>query len=222
MGTAPNATADDAEAARRRLATRLPGWAATPPEERARPDGHGLRGHQARAGESAPAGDRRDRRHRWRSGRAMQVPVAVNRFARYSQDQRHVAERPCHPRWPRPRRSPPVGWSTPWRVRQPAGVVACITSYNFPLVNMAGKVAPALAMGNTVVVKPAAQDPLAVVELVRILDEVGFPPGVVNLVVSKARRSGRAPRRVARRGHDQLHGLHRRSACGSPRRGQGP
>ena len=40
-------------------------------------------------------------------------------------------------------------------------------------------------MGNTVVVKPAPQDPLAVVELVRILDEVGFPPGVVNLVVSQ-------------------------------------
>ena len=61
-------------------------------------------------------------------------------------------------------------------------MVACITSYNFPMVNMAGKVAPALAAGNTVVVKPAPQDPLAIVELVRILDEVGFPPGVVNLV----------------------------------------
>jgi acyl-CoA reductase-like NAD-dependent aldehyde dehydrogenase len=64
------------------------------------------------------------------------------------------------------------------------GVVTCITSYNFPMVNMAGKVAPALAMGNTVVVKPAPQDPLAVIELVRILDEVGFPPGVVNLVTA--------------------------------------
>ena len=51
---------------------------------------------------------------------------------------------------------------------------------------MAGKVAPALAMGNTVVVKPAPQDPLAVVELVRILEEVGFPPGVVNLVNASA------------------------------------
>ena len=66
--------------------------------------------------------------------------------------------------------------------RVPVGVVACITSYNFPLVNMAGKVAPALISGNTVVIKPAPQDPLAVIELVRILDEVGFPPGVVNLV----------------------------------------
>ena len=47
--------------------------------------------------------------------------------------------------------------------RVPVGVVACITPYNFPIVNMAGKVGPALAMGNTVVVKPAPQDPLAVI-----------------------------------------------------------
>ena len=45
--------------------------------------------------------------------------------------------------------------------RAPVGVVTCITSYNFPIVNMAGKIGPALAMGNTVVVKPAPQDPLA-------------------------------------------------------------
>ena len=45
--------------------------------------------------------------------------------------------------------------------------MAAIASYNFPLTNMAGKVAPALAMGNTVVIKPAPQDPLAVVELAR-------------------------------------------------------
>ena len=66
--------------------------------------------------------------------------------------------------------------------RQPVGVVACVTSFNFPLVNMAGKVAPALAAGNTVIMKPAPQDPLAIVELARIFEEVGFPPGVVNLV----------------------------------------
>ena len=87
------------------------------------------------------------------------------------------------------------------------GVVACITSYNFPMVNMAGKVAPALAAGNTVVVKPAPQDPLAIVELVRILNDVGFPPGVVNLVNGNTsgflRRAGRRRRRRLR----QLHRL---------------
>ena len=69
-------------------------------------------------------------------------------------------------------------------LRPPVGVVACIAAYNFPLVNMAGKVAPALAAGNTVVMKPAPQDPLMIIELARIFAEVGFPPGVVNLVTS--------------------------------------
>ena len=52
------------------------------------------------------------------------------------------------------------------RRRQPMGAVACITPYNFPIVNMAGKLGPALAMGNTVVVRPASQNPLAVIDLV--------------------------------------------------------
>jgi acyl-CoA reductase-like NAD-dependent aldehyde dehydrogenase len=65
-------------------------------------------------------------------------------------------------------------------------VVSCITSYNFPLVNMTGKIGPALAMGNTVVVKPAPQDPLGVLRLVDLLHEAGFPPGVVNVVTSRA------------------------------------
>ena len=66
--------------------------------------------------------------------------------------------------------------------RAPVGVVSCITSYNFPMVNMAGKIGPALAMGNTVVVKPAPQDPLAVIRMVELFNEAGFPPGVVNVV----------------------------------------
>ena len=76
----------------------------------------------------------------------------------------------------------PGGLISALAYRQPVGVVAAIASYNFPLTNMAGKVAPALAMGNTVIMKPAPQDPLAIVELARVLEEVGFPPGVVNLV----------------------------------------
>jgi acyl-CoA reductase-like NAD-dependent aldehyde dehydrogenase len=72
------------------------------------------------------------------------------------------------------------------------GVVACITPYNFPLTSLAGKLAPALAMGNTVVMKPAPQDPLAIFEMTRILREVGFPPGVVNLVSGSGPEAGAA------------------------------
>ena len=66
--------------------------------------------------------------------------------------------------------------------RQPVGAVACISPYNFPLTNVAGKIAPALAVGCTVVVKPAPQDPLAILVLAEIMHEVGFPPGVVNVI----------------------------------------
>ena len=66
--------------------------------------------------------------------------------------------------------------------RHPVGVVACITPYNMPLVNVAGKVAPALAAGNTVVIKPAPQDPLGVLLLGEAVAEAGLDDGVVNIV----------------------------------------
>ena len=74
-------------------------------------------------------------------------------------------------------------------VRDPVGVVACITPYNFPMTNCAGKVGPALACGNTVVVKPAPVDPLGVAELCRLIDSV-LPPGVVNFVCGSAPEIG--------------------------------
>ena len=64
--------------------------------------------------------------------------------------------------------------------------MACISPYNFPLTNIVGKIAPALAVGCTVVMKPAPQDPLAILVLAEIMHEVGFPPGVVNIVTSAA------------------------------------
>jgi acyl-CoA reductase-like NAD-dependent aldehyde dehydrogenase len=77
-------------------------------------------------------------------------------------------------------------------LRQPVGVVACISPYNFPLVNMAGKVGPALATGNTIVMKPAPQDPLAIIEFADICAQVGFPPGVVNVITGSSPDSGEA------------------------------
>ena len=86
---------------------------------------------------------------------------------------------------------------------------ACITPYNFPLTSVAGKIGPALAMGNTVIIKPAPQDPLGIIEMVKVFEEVGFPPGVINVVTGLPARGGRGPRRFARRRHDQLHRLER-------------
>ncbi len=184
VGQAPDATPADAEAAAAAARDALPGWAATPQRERLALMAKASEAIRQRAADLVPLVIA-ETGATLAVGSSMQVTVAATRFARYSQDQRHVAERTLPPQVAQATPLAPGGLVNALAVRQPAGVVACITSYNFPLVNMAGKVAPALAMGNTVVVKPAPQDPLAVVELVRILDEVGFPPGVVNLVVSK-------------------------------------
>jgi len=67
-------------------------------------------------------------------------------------------------------------------VREPIGVVGCITPWNYPLHQIAAKVAPALAAGCTVVVKPSEVAPLNAFVLADILDEVGLPAGVFNLV----------------------------------------
>jgi acyl-CoA reductase-like NAD-dependent aldehyde dehydrogenase len=66
--------------------------------------------------------------------------------------------------------------------REPVGVCALITPWNFPMMIAAWKLAPALACGNTVVIKPAEQTPLTTIRLVELCREAGFPPGVVNLV----------------------------------------
>jgi aldehyde dehydrogenase (NAD+) len=67
-------------------------------------------------------------------------------------------------------------------VREPVGVVGCITPWNYPLHQIAAKVAPALAAGCTVVLKPSEVAPLNAFILAEIIDEVGLPAGVFNLV----------------------------------------
>jgi len=70
-------------------------------------------------------------------------------------------------------------------IRRPMGVCVAITPYNFPLTLLGTKVAPALAMGNTVVAKPAATTPLATLEVARLFSEAGVPDGVLNVVTGR-------------------------------------
>jgi acyl-CoA reductase-like NAD-dependent aldehyde dehydrogenase len=67
-------------------------------------------------------------------------------------------------------------------IRQPLGVCSIITPWNFPMAIPSWKIAPALVCGNTVVFKPATLTPLSAVNFVKVLEEAGIPPGVVNLV----------------------------------------
>jgi acyl-CoA reductase-like NAD-dependent aldehyde dehydrogenase len=67
-------------------------------------------------------------------------------------------------------------------IRQPVGVAAIITPWNFPMAIPSWKIIPALVCGNAVVFKPATLTPLSALNFVKILEEAGIPPGVVNLV----------------------------------------
>jgi succinate-semialdehyde dehydrogenase / glutarate-semialdehyde dehydrogenase len=69
-------------------------------------------------------------------------------------------------------------------LRQPVGVVAGITPWNYPVSMITRKVAPAVAAGCTIILKPAEQTPLCAVEMFKIFDEAGFPPGVANLLTT--------------------------------------
>ncbi|MGH2549545.1 MAG: aldehyde dehydrogenase family protein, partial [Thermomicrobiales bacterium] len=77
-----------------------------------------------------------------------------------------------------------------YTVREPLGVVAIVTPWNFPIAIPTWKIAPALAFGNTIVFKPASDTPLCAVRLVEALHEAGLPKGVLNLVTGSAGNVG--------------------------------
>jgi phenylacetaldehyde dehydrogenase len=89
-------------------------------------------------------------------------------------------------------------WFTPgvryhaYTVREPVGVVGLIIPWNFPLVMAAWKLAPALAAGCTMVLKPAEQTPLTALRLGELIQEAGFPDGVVNIVPGLGETAGAA------------------------------
>jgi len=120
---------------------------------------------------------------------SQQVGAVASRLAKYAE----LASAPADEALPPRELSGPNarGLAAGLVVREPVGVVACITPFNFPMTNCAGKIGPALACGNTVVVKPAPIDPLGVAELCRIVDKV-LPSGVVNFVCGSGPEIGAA------------------------------
>jgi betaine-aldehyde dehydrogenase len=84
----------------------------------------------------------------------------------------------------------PVDGGQAWTVREPLGVVGLITPWNFPLTIAAWKLGPALAAGNTVVLKPAELTPLTALRFEQLVLEAGLPEGVVNVVVGPGSTCG--------------------------------
>ncbi|MGW2228360.1 aldehyde dehydrogenase family protein [Streptomyces formicae] len=181
VGLAPEASRAQVHAAASAARAAFASWSRTTPEERAgvlsrtasilRRDTAALAG-LAQAETGATTG----------TAHGMQVAVAVARFQRYAKGALEPVEEALAPQINEAGPMGKAGVMGAVAVRQPVGVVTCITSYNNPWANPAGKVAPALAMGNTVVVKPAPQDPLSVFRMAAALEEAGAPPGVVNVV----------------------------------------
>jgi aldehyde dehydrogenase (NAD+) len=87
---------------------------------------------------------------------------------------------------------PVKGGQLVYTLREPVGVVAAIVPWNFPLLIAIWKVAPALAMGNTVILKPASQTPLTALKLGELATTIGFPPGVLNVITGPGGVTGQA------------------------------
>jgi acyl-CoA reductase-like NAD-dependent aldehyde dehydrogenase len=75
-------------------------------------------------------------------------------------------------------------------IHEPLGVIACITPFNYPLFSVIAKVIPAIVSGNTVVVKPASDDPVVALLMGRVLQEAGVPDGVVNVITGSGGKVG--------------------------------
>src|SRR5688500_6110740 len=181
VGEAPEASTAQVEAAAEAAAEAFPAWSRTTPEPRAELINRPADLLRDRVDELVPL-VQAETGATARVTQTMQVPTCVDRLRRYARGALEPTVMPLPPSEMPSTALATGGLMGAIVVRQPVGVVACITPYNFPIVNMAGKVGHALAMGNTVVVKPAPLDPLAVTVFGEILDDAGFPPGVVNVV----------------------------------------
>ncbi|MFJ8793080.1 aldehyde dehydrogenase family protein [Streptomyces sp. NPDC102462] len=189
VGLAPEATPEQALAACAAAREAFGPWSRTPPRERAAVL---ARAADIVRGRLVPYADlaRAETGATTATARGMQVAVAAARFHRYARVE--DTEWAIAPQISEAGPMGPAGVLGALAVRQPVGVVACVTSYNNPWANPAGKIAPALAMGNTVVVKPAPQDPLSVYRMADALAEAGAPPGVVNVVSGRSVAVGEA------------------------------
>jgi len=188
---APDQTAADAHSAAAAARAAFPTWSATPPEDRGRLLQAVADELRKRAEELLPL-VMAETGATIAVGSQLQIPKAIDRFEMYAARATRPLDIPVPPQDMPTTPLAPGGLIGGIGVRAPVGVVGCISPYNFPVVNIAGKIAPALATGNTVVIKPAAQNPLAPLELVKIMNAVGFPPGVVNIVTGARAELGEA------------------------------
>jgi aldehyde dehydrogenase (NAD+) len=177
IGVIPSAGAADVERAVQAAAAALDGWSRTPVEERAQACTAIAEGLQARQTELAQliTGE-------------LGMPLKLSTMIQTGLPTITFASIPdvvARTQW-----SEEIGNSLV--VREPVGVVGAITPWNYPLHQIALKVAPALAAGCTVVLKPSEVTPLNAFLLTEVIESVGLPPGVFNLVTGTGPEVGEA------------------------------
>lgn len=172
---------EDVDAAVTSARAAFPGWARTDPNDRARILWKAGELLMARVEELALL-ETLDTGKPLTNARAIDVPRTADTFFYYSgwATKLHGETIPV--------RGPFLNYT----VREPLGVIGAIIPWNFPLLLAARKVAPALAVGNTVVLKPPEEASLTSLELARILAEAGLPPGALNVVTGYGEEAGAA------------------------------
>jgi acyl-CoA reductase-like NAD-dependent aldehyde dehydrogenase len=177
LGTIPLSSAEDVDAAVREAAEVQPDWAATPSADRAAAMRRIADGLEAR-GESLLELLVREVGTPRHLAQGMQYGVAVDVFREAADllDDAAAEERIANS----------------IVTREPVGVAGLIVPWNYPLYQAALKVAPALATGCAVVLKPSAMATLSVFVLAEVIDEAGLPPGVFNLVTGRGPAVGEA------------------------------
>src|SRR4051795_1410573 len=170
LAEVPRASADEADAAVAAAKAALPAWRAVAPADRERLL-HRLANRMEEQLEALSLLEARNAGKPITDARG-EIGMAVDTFRYYAgAPQRHLGE------------TIPVAGGVAMTFREPLGVVALIVPWNFPLCITAWKVAPALAAGTTVVLKPAELTPLTALRLGELALEVGIPEGVLNVVV---------------------------------------
>jgi betaine-aldehyde dehydrogenase len=173
----PRAGVEEADAAVARAKAALPGWRAMAPADRARLL-HRLANELEAAKEDLAVLEARNAGKPIGDARG-EMGMVVDTFRYYAgAPERLLGD------------TIPVAGGVSMTFREPLGVVALIVPWNFPLTIAAWKLAPALAAGNTVVLKPAELTPLTALRFEQLALEAGVPEGVVNVVVGPGRTAG--------------------------------
>jgi aminomuconate-semialdehyde/2-hydroxymuconate-6-semialdehyde dehydrogenase len=167
----PDSGADDVAAAVAAAKKAYPGWSALTASERSKHLMRVANRIEERLEELAAA-ESRDNGKPLKLARTVDIPRARDNFAFYATAILHD--------WSETHDMGAHGFN--YTLRRPIGVAACISPWNLPLYLFSWKIAPALAAGNTVVAKPSEVTPYTAYLLSEILDEVGFPAGVLNIV----------------------------------------